>query len=135
MAKVILALGTNLGNRKENLKKAIISISRFAGKVLKETEILETKPFGITNQPYFLNQGILIETYHPPLLLLKILKEIEKRNGRFKTFRWGPRTIDIDILIYDDLAIKTTQLQIPHPGIENRDFFQRIINDFKSTGE
>jgi len=135
MAKVILALGTNLGNRKENLKIAINSINRIAGRVIKKTKILETKPFGVINQPYFLNQGVLIETHHPPFLLLKLLKGIEKRNGRFKTFRWGPRTIDIDILTYEDLSIKTTQLKIPHPGIKDRDFFQKIINDLKSAGE
>ncbi len=131
MSKVILALGTNLGNRKSNLKRAIRSINYFAGQVIKKTTILETKPFGVKNQPYFLNQGILIKTNLPPHLLLKVLKTIEKSTGRFKTFRWGPRIIDIDILSYGTLRISTAKLRIPHPGISSRKFFQEIITKLK----
>ena len=124
--KAILILGSNLGNRKENLKRAEELIEKFCGKVLKRSSLLETAPFGVKNQPYFLNYGLLIETLHPPVELLKLLKWIEKRVGRFPTFRWGPRTVDIDIITYGNIKVETSQLKIPHPGLQNRKFFKQI---------
>ena len=81
--RTILILGTNLGNRVENLKRAEELIEKFVGMILKRSKIIETAPFGVVNQPPFLNYGLLVDTYHPPFELLKLLKWIEKRVGRY----------------------------------------------------
>jgi len=127
--KAILILGSNLGNRKENLKRAEELIEKFCGKVLKRSSLLETAPFGVKNQPYFLNYGLLIETLHPPVELLKLLKWIEKRIGRFPTFRWGPRVVDIDIVLYEKVKLETPLLTVPHRGLKDRDFFKSIVKE------
>ncbi|OMH40066.1 2-amino-4-hydroxy-6-hydroxymethyldihydropteridine diphosphokinase [Desulfurobacterium indicum] len=127
MAKVLLCIGTNLGNRKHNIERALNAIDKYAGRILKTTDIMETKPFGVTRQPNFLNIGVLIKTEHPPFLLLNILKRLEKKVGRYPTYRWGPRVIDIDILTYENLRIGTKKLKIPHPGIKERDFFKKAL--------
>ncbi len=124
--RVLLILGTNLGNRKENLKRAETLIEKFVGRVLKRSSIIETQPFGVLNQPHFLNYGLLVETFHPPFELLKLLKWIEKRVGRYRTYRWGPRVIDIDIVRLEGLKISTPELKVPHPGLRNREFFREI---------
>ena len=124
--KAVLILGSNIGNRRENLKRAEKLIEKFCGRVLKRSSILETAPFGVPNQPYFLNYGLLIETPHPPFELLKLVKWIERRTGRFPTYRWGPRTVDIDIVSYGKVNVKTPILKIPHPGLQDREFFRQI---------
>ncbi|WP_457567339.1 2-amino-4-hydroxy-6-hydroxymethyldihydropteridine diphosphokinase [Desulfurobacterium sp.] len=129
MAKSILGIGTNLGNKRQNVERALLFIEKCAGKILKTTEIMETAPFGVTRQPYFLNVGVLIETPHPPLMLLKIVKSMEKKLGRFPTYRWGPRIIDIDILTYENIKVRTPHLTIPHPGLKDRTFFKLIVEN------
>lgn len=124
--KVILILGSNIGNRLQNLKLAEKLIRKFVGVPIRETEAVETHPFGVKNQPKFLNKALLIDTLHPPFELLSILKWIEKRVGRYRTFRWGPRTIDIDIVLYEYLRIDTPELKVPHPGLAERDFFKSL---------
>ena len=78
-------------------------------------------------QPKFINIAVEIETSVEPEELLKLLKKIESEMGRLTTFRWGPRVIDLDILFYDDLVIKTPDLEVPHPGIKDRDFVLRPL--------
>ena len=124
--KTVLILGSNIGNRAENLKRAEQLIEKFCGKILRRSSILETAPFGVPNQPYFLNYGLLIETSHPPFELLRLVKWIEKRAGRFPTYRWGPRTVDIDIVTYGNIKVETRSLKIPHPGLQDREFFKHI---------
>jgi len=124
--RTILILGTNLGNRVENLKRAEELIEKLVGRILKRSKVIETAPFGVVNQPPFLNYGLLVDTYHPPFELLKLLKWIEKRVGRYRTFRWGPRVVDIDIVKYGNLFVDTEELRIPHPGLQCREFFKSI---------
>ena len=124
--KTVLILGSNIGNRKENLKRAEQLIEKFCGKILKRSSVLETAPFGVENQPYFLNYGLLIDTFHPPFELLKLIKWIERRVGRYPTYRWGPRTVDIDIVTYENIKVETCSLKIPHPGLQDREFFRQI---------
>ncbi|GAB6076605.1 2-amino-4-hydroxy-6-hydroxymethyldihydropteridine diphosphokinase [Desulfurobacterium crinifex] len=131
--RTILILGTNLGNRVENLKRAEELIEKLVGRILKRSEIIETAPFGVVNQPPFLNYGLLVDTYHPPFELLKLLKWIEKRVGRYRTFRWGPRIVDIDIVKYGNLFVDTEELKIPHPGLKNREFFKYICRSLESS--
>ena len=118
---VYLSLGTNLGNRTENLKQAITSLPPQMT-VKKKSKIYETPPWGYTDQEPFLNQVILATTYLEPEPLLKHLKRLEVALGRKASFRYGPRLIDIDILFYDDLILETPALIIPHPHVHERGF-------------
>ncbi|RUM42020.1 MAG: 2-amino-4-hydroxy-6-hydroxymethyldihydropteridine diphosphokinase [Desulfurobacterium sp.] len=131
--RTVLILGTNLGNRVENLKRAEELIEKLVGRILKRSEIIETAPFGVVNQPPFLNYGLLVDTEHPPFELLKLLKWIEKRAGRYRTFRWGPRVVDIDIVKYGNLFVDTEELKIPHPGLQCREFFKSICRFLESS--
>lgn len=126
-AVVYIGLGSNLGDRMRYLASAVQRIADACGRVTAESSILETKAVDFTDQPDFLNQVIRIETLLDPPLLLESLKRIETELGRNKTFPKGPREIDLDILLYDELALNTETLVIPHPEIPNRDFVMRHL--------
>ncbi len=118
---VYLALGSNLGDRAENLKEAIASLS--PQMVVKaKSHVYETPPWGYEDQPRFLNQVLKVQTYLGPEPLLKHIKRLEIALGRKASFRNGPRLIDIDILFYDDRVISTPILTIPHPHLHERGF-------------
>jgi 2-amino-4-hydroxy-6-hydroxymethyldihydropteridine diphosphokinase len=118
---VTLALGTNLGDRPGNLLAAIAALPP-AVTVLEQSFIYETLPWGVTDQPDFLNMVIKGETHLLPQDLLKNLKELEIRLGRIPSTHYGPRKIDIDILFYDDLILNTPELTLPHPRLHERAF-------------
>jgi dihydroneopterin aldolase / 2-amino-4-hydroxy-6-hydroxymethyldihydropteridine diphosphokinase len=118
---IYLGLGSNLGDRKRNLEESIRQINEFSI-IKKSSSIYETEPWGLKDQPKFLNQVILAETNLTPKKLLMRLKTIEQKMGRKKTVLYGPRLIDLDILFYDDLMMKTPDLIIPHPHITERAF-------------
>jgi len=118
---VYLALGTNLGDRLFNLRSAIRALPPEV-RVLAESHIYETPPWGYVDQPPFLNMALKAETELAPPVLLAHLKEIESHLGRAPTFRYGPRQIDIDILFYDDLIVDEDGLVIPHPLVHERAF-------------
>jgi 2-amino-4-hydroxy-6-hydroxymethyldihydropteridine diphosphokinase len=128
MSNVYLGLGTNLGDRKQNISKAIEAIS-LKMSISKQSSLYETTAWGYTNQPDFLNQVIQVETNMSPLRLLNFLKKTEVKLGRVENFRYGPRLIDIDILFYDDLIKTTSRLQIPHPRIPERAFVLVPLNE------
>ncbi len=119
--RVYLALGTNLGDRHANLQAAIEALPP-AVQVKQVSSIYETPPWGVTDQPAFLNMTLLGETDLEPLQLLKKLKELEARLGRQPGVRYGPRLIDLDILLYDDRTIDNDGLIIPHPRMHERAF-------------
>lgn len=118
---VFIGLGSNLGNREKALNDAI-SLLPPEITLITQSHIYETPPWGYTNQPAFLNQAVKAVTRLPPDLLLKKLKGIEKSMGRKPNFKYGPRTIDLDILFYNDEIIDTGTLSLPHKGIVNRAF-------------
>jgi 2-amino-4-hydroxy-6-hydroxymethyldihydropteridine diphosphokinase len=118
---IYLALGTNLGDRFANLQAAIAALPP-AVRVLAQSPVYETPPWGLTDQPAFLNMVIQGETALTPLELLKYLKHLETSLGRLPAIRWGPRRIDLDILYYDELILNTQELVIPHPGLHERAF-------------
>ena len=118
---VYLALGSNLGDRLTNLKQAIASLPPQM-EVQAKSFVYETPPWGYEDQPKFLNQVIKARTYLDPEPLLKHLKRLEVALGRKESFPNGPRLIDIDILFYDDLVLKTALLTIPHPRLHERGF-------------
>lgn len=118
---VYLALGTNLGDRPANLKQAIASLTPQLEVKLK-SQVYETPPWGVENQPKFLNQVIKAQTYLDPEPLLKHLKRLEVALGRIPSVPNGPRLIDIDILFYDDLVVDKPSIVIPHPRLQERGF-------------
>lgn len=118
---VYLALGSNLGDREENLKQAIASLPPQMD-VKAKSHIYETPPWGYEDQPRFLNQVLKTQTYLQPEPLLKHIKRLEVALGRKATFQNGPRLIDIDILLYDDLVLNTPILSLPHPRMHERGF-------------
>jgi len=123
MQDCFIGLGSNLGNKRRNILKALQKIKQLKGtKIIKTSKIVQSVPLGGPKQPEFLNSVIKIRTGISPLLLLKKLKKIESGLGRKKTVRWGPRIIDLDILLYSDRIIETKELTVPHPRIFERDF-------------
>ena len=122
MAKVYIGIGSNIGDRQGFIRRALELMPYYGVHVEKVSKIIETPPYGYKEQPPFLNCVAEVVTFLPPLRLLKALQDIEHRLGRVRVIRWGPRTIDLDILFYDDLVVETSYLKIPHPDMENRLF-------------
>lgn len=118
---VYLALGSNLGKRSENLRQAREALDA-QGWLKDSSQIFETPPWGIVDQPSFLNQVVKIETSYSPARLLNFLKRLEVQLGRTPAERYGPRVIDIDILFYDEAIIEQRKLKIPHPRLAERAF-------------
>lgn len=118
-----IALGSNQNNPKTQVIKAIKNISLNPEiKILVCSKLYQTEPYGYINQDNFINAVIKITTTLSPSELLIFLHSIEKKQARVKTMHWGPRTIDLDILVYDNLVINTPDLTIPHPDLQNRLF-------------
>jgi len=121
--KVYLSLGSNIGNRQKYIESAIELIGKTEGiEILKKSELYETSPVGYVEQNLFLNTVIKIETDFSAREILKIINKIENELDRKREIRWGPRTIDIDILIFSDKKIDETDLIIPHKEMLNRLF-------------
>lgn len=125
---VYIGLGTNLGNRKKNLAAARNALSPQVI-LLEASPIYETKPWGYSNQPDFLNQVVKTQTKLNPLDLLAYLKQCEVSLGRIPSFKYGPRLVDMDILFFDDLILETPALTIPHPEIPKRAFVLAPLTD------
>ena len=122
MAEVYLGLGSNLGDREKNIALALEKLQALGLIVVKVSTAIATEPYGTLQQPYFLNAACLVRTQLKPNELLAVLKEIEKNMGRLKGERWGPRIIDLDILLYEDLVIEEKNLCIPHTDMLRRMF-------------
>jgi 2-amino-4-hydroxy-6-hydroxymethyldihydropteridine diphosphokinase len=122
MSVVYISIGSNLGDRESNCRTALERFEPRGIMIRTESSRYETEPWGVRDQPRFLNMAVGIETELAPEELLRTLKEIETEMGRNKTFRWGPRIIDLDILLFDDLILEGEGLKIPHPFMHERDF-------------
>jgi 2-amino-4-hydroxy-6-hydroxymethyldihydropteridine diphosphokinase len=120
--EVYLLLGSNAGNRAENIARALLLIGFQCGGVVGESGMYETEAWGLKEQAAFLNKAAKITTALQPLELLKAVKGIEGEVGRTATVKWGPREIDIDIIFYGSEIIQTPQLVIPHPYMQERRF-------------
>lgn len=119
---VYIGIGSNLGEKRDNCFRAL-EFLRDRGIIIKKiSSFYETEPWGVKEQPKFINLAIEAETGFSPDELLFTLKDIENRIGRTKTLRWGPRIIDLDILFYGDEIIDTEDLRIPHRMLHERDF-------------
>ncbi|MDR2522699.1 MAG: 2-amino-4-hydroxy-6-hydroxymethyldihydropteridine diphosphokinase [Synergistaceae bacterium] len=121
MAAAALGLGSNLGNRMVNLRTALKHLEK-EFEVLAASDVFETAPWGVTDQPHFLNACLLVECSLPPESLLALLKDIEKVMGRVETRRWGERVIDLDVLTLGALVYESPILRIPHARMHQRDF-------------
>ena len=122
MFSVFLLLGANLGDRAVTLRRAVERLREGVGPVLKTSALYETAPWGLTDQPAFLNQAVEVETALPPLDLLKTTQAIEESLGRVRREKWGARLIDIDLLFYGNEIVDLPDLQVPHPHLPQRRF-------------
>ena len=123
-----VALGSNLGDRARYLADARAALARLpASRVLATSQIEETAPLGGLQQPPYLNQMVKLETALAPRELLAHLHDIELELGRTRRERWAPRTIDLDLVRFDDVSSDDPELRLPHPGLETRDFWQREV--------
>ena len=129
MNKAYLLTGGNEGDRYLNMQQARANIEHICGQLLQVSSWYETAPWGKTDQADFLNQVLLIETKWNPRELLKAIFLIEEKGGRIRTVKNAPRTIDIDILFYDQLVIEKPGLSIPHPRIADRRFVLEPLNE------
>lgn len=120
--RYFISLGSNIGDKRKNLSDAVLHLVKNRIKILKKSSLYETSPVGFTEQPWFLNQVLEVETELLPEFFLLVAKGIEKKMGRRSTTAKGPRCIDIDILLAEDKIIQTSRLQIPHPELINRKF-------------
>lgn len=123
-----IALGSNLGDRDQFLARARLALAALPGsRVVAESSVEETAPVGDVPQGAYLNQMVALETALSPRDLLVALQRIERNEGRERTVHWGPRTLDLDIVRYDDQKIEEPDLVIPHPQISHRDWWQREL--------
>jgi 2-amino-4-hydroxy-6-hydroxymethyldihydropteridine diphosphokinase len=128
-----VALGSNLGDRDAHLhaaRKALASLPQTL--LVAASAIEETPPLGGMDQPPYLNQMVLLETGLEPRALLQACQDIERREGRERTERWGARTLDLDIVRFGDRRVNERDLIIPHPGLPHRDFWQRELAEIES---
>jgi 2-amino-4-hydroxy-6-hydroxymethyldihydropteridine diphosphokinase len=128
-----VALGSNLGDRHGYLERARAALAALPGsRILRESSIEETEPLGPVPQPHYLNQMVALETALSPRELLNHLLEIERSEGRTRETRWGPRTIDLDIVRFEVQTADDPDLCIPHPQLPNRGFWRREIDELRS---
>lgn len=129
-----IALGSNLGDRASHLARARTALDSLpASRVIGASSIEETEPLGKLEQPYYLNQMVALETSLSPHALLKHLREIEEREGRVRHERWGSRTLDLDLVLFDDVTSDDPTLRLPHPGLAERDFWQRELAELREV--
>ena len=130
MSTLYLSLGTNLGDRQQNLKSALELIGREVGTVVSASDIMETEPWGFDSPNPFLNMVVKVETHLQPMDVLHATQQIERKLGRTKKSvnkEYHDRQIDIDILLYDDLVMNTPELTIPHPLMYQREFVMKPL--------
>jgi 2-amino-4-hydroxy-6-hydroxymethyldihydropteridine diphosphokinase len=122
MTTVYLSLGSNMGDRAENIARAIAALGQHGVRVMQESSLYETEPLEIKEQPWFLNSAIVAETELSPERLMEVLLEIEREMGRERRVPKGPRLIDMDILLYGSEVVRAAGLEIPHPRMAERKF-------------
>lgn len=127
-ATVLLSLGSNLGVREAHLNAALVLLEEQPGiQVIRRSRFYETAPVGVLEQPAFLNIAAEIETDLSPLELLNVAQDVERLVGRIPSFRWGPRVIDIDVILWGNEVIRDARLTVPHPAFRSRAFVLRPL--------
>lgn len=130
---IFLLLGTNLGDKAQNLTTAIELIGKYVGTIRRQSSVYQTAAWGKTDQPAFFNQALEVETLLAPIALLQATQLIETKMGRQRKERWGERVIDIDILLFEDIRVGTPALDIPHPELINRRFALVPLNEIAGS--
>lgn len=133
MKVVYLGFGSNIGNREANIRQALDQLQSADLRLRRESSLYETEPMGLHDQPWFLNQVAEFETGLQPLELLQRIHTAEKALGRKREIVNGPRTIDIDILLFGDVVMKTAELTIPHPRYGERRFVLEPLVELNSA--
>lgn len=133
MTQVYLGLGSNLGPRARHLSAARRRLRQKGVRIVRQSRVIETEPWGVADQPRFLNQVVEAEWKGTPRELLVAVKEVEREGGRLRTRRWGPRVIDVDILLFGDVRIGKRDLVIPHPHLRERDFVLDALRELGIT--
>ena len=131
MTIAYLGLGSNVGDREAHLAAARHGIQEAGARILRESSVIETEPWGVTEQPRFLNQVLEVEWRGPARDLLTAMQNVLQQVGRTPTYRWGPREIDVDILLFGDQRIDEPDLQVPHPRMWERDFVMRPLRELR----
>ena len=132
--RVFLGLGSNLGDRRATLERARTAIASLRDtRIIAESSIEETAPIGPKDQGDYLNQMIAVDTGLEPHALYAALQRIERDAGRVRTVRWGPRTLDLDIVMIEGREFTDNTLTIPHPELPNREFWKRELDELKSV--
>jgi 2-amino-4-hydroxy-6-hydroxymethyldihydropteridine diphosphokinase len=129
-----LGLGSNLGRRARNLSAARRRLRQKGVRILRQSRVIETEPWGVTDQPRFLNQVLEVEWLGPARRLLGAAKAVEREGGRKATRRWGPRVIDVDILLFGNESISEPGLVTPHPRIAERPFVLAGLEELGAGG-
>lgn len=122
MSFAYIALGSNLGDKEKNLRRALLLLTQQGVEVVRVSSFLSTEPYGVTDQPQFLNAVACVRTSLAPLALLDVLLATELAMGRVRLRHWGERNIDLDLLLYEDVVLDLPRLHLPHPDMQNRDF-------------
>lgn len=122
MSIAYIALGSNLGDKEKNLRRALLLLTQQGVEVVRVSSFLSTEPYGVTDQPQFLNAVACVRTSLAPLALLDVLLATELAMGRVRLRHWGERNIDLDLLLYEDVVLDMPRLHLPHPDMQNRDF-------------
>jgi 2-amino-4-hydroxy-6-hydroxymethyldihydropteridine diphosphokinase len=133
MHTAYLLTGGNMGDRFVNLQRSIELIEAHCGDIIAISSVYETAAWGVTDQPSFLNQVIVLNTEHSPASLMKALLQIETEMGRIRQEKMGPRIIDIDILLIDDLELQSDDLIVPHPALHLRRFALTPLAEVAAT--
>lgn len=122
MSIAYIALGSNLGDKEKNLRRALLLLTQQGVEAVRVSSFLSTEPYGVIDQPQFLNAVACVRTSLTPLALLDVLLATELAMGRVRLRHWGERNIDLDLLLYEDVVLDTPRLRLPHPDMQNRDF-------------
>jgi len=132
--RALLSLGSNMGDREKHLKEAIEELdAEAATSVVKLSAMMETNPYGYKEQDKFMNCAVEVSTLLPPKELLIFTQGIEQKHGRERKIHWGPRTLDIDIVFYDDIVYEDEVLQIPHIDMHNRYFVLKPLSEIEPS--
>jgi 2-amino-4-hydroxy-6-hydroxymethyldihydropteridine diphosphokinase len=130
VTRAYVGLGANIGEREQTLRRAVELLGETAGvEVVAVSELRETEPVGVVDQPGFLNGAVALETVLPPRALLDVLLEVERSLGRVRKERWGPRVVDLDLLVYGDVVVDEPGLRLPHPHLAERRFALEPLAD------
>jgi 2-amino-4-hydroxy-6-hydroxymethyldihydropteridine diphosphokinase len=131
MAHAYLSLGSNLGDRAAHLAAARDGLDARGAHLLRASSVIETEPWGVRDQPRFLNQVVEVEWERGARALLEVAKAVEAEVGRTPTYRWGPREIDVDVLLVGDEAISEPDLHVPHPRMFEREFVMGPLRELR----